>query len=175
MKDLIDSRGMRLPPLEAPSEDKLRVYGDLAFLAFRSDRHRRMSTATLRTYLEPPIELGQFRIFRFDGVPRGMFTWGWLSPEAERRLIRGEALTPDDWRSGEALWILDMIAPYRGMAGSIARFVMTRGNFTDKSFFFRRVSGTNTTQRIVHVDFRRPKLARLLRDSDFLGPESDPG
>ena len=169
MKDLVDSTGKVLPSIEAPSEEKLRVYGDLLFLAFRSERHLKMSTATLRTYLEPPLELGQFRVFRCDGVPRGMYTWAWLSPEAERKLIRGEALAPADWRSGDHLWIVDMVAPYRGMTKSMVRFVMPPGNFTDREFYFRRVRGDNTTQKILHINFRSRKLARVLRDEDILG------
>jgi cytolysin-activating lysine-acyltransferase len=168
MKDLVDSSGQMLPTVEAPPPDRLRVYGDLLFLAFRSDRHARMSTATLRAWLEPPVELGQFRVFRFDDVPRGMYTWGWLGPEAERKLIAGEVLTPEDWRSGDALWIVDLIAPYRGMTKSMVRFIMTPGNFSDRSFWFRRVTGVNETQRIVNIDFRRRQLARVLDDSAFL-------
>lgn len=168
MKDLQDSTGQLLPSVEAPSEDKLRIYGDLAFLAFRSERHSQMSVSTLRAYLEPPIESGQFRVFRFDGVPRGMYTWGWLSHDAECKLIRGEVLSHADWRSGNALWIVDMIAPYTGMTKSMVRFIMTPGNFTDRAFFFRRVRGTNDTQRIVHIDFHADRLARVLQDSDIL-------
>lgn len=168
MKDLVDSSGQMLPQVEAPPPDRLRVYGDLLFLAFRSDRHARMTNATLRAWLEPPVELGQFRVFRFDDVPRGMYTWGWLSPEAERKLIRGDVLAPEDWRSGDALWIVDMIAPYRGMTRSMVRFIMTPGNFTDRKFCFRRVRHENETQRIVSIDFRRRQLAQILRDEDFL-------
>ena len=168
MKDLCDSSGVALPPLETPTPDRLRVYGDLLFLAFRSERHARMPTATLRAYLEAPIELGQYRVFRFDDVPRGMYTWGWLSAEAERRLILGEPLEPEDWRSGEALWIIDMIAPYRGMAKSMVRFIMTPGNFTDHEFWFRRAQDVNTTRRIVNINFRRKRLSQIYRDEDFL-------
>lgn len=175
MTGLRDSTGQALPPIESPSEEKLRVYGDMLFLAFRSDRHRRMTTATMRAWLEPPVELGQFRVFRIDGVPRGMYTWAWLSPEAGRRMIAGEALAPGDWRSGETLWLMDMIAPYRGMAASMVRFVMTKGHFTDRDFHFRRVTGDNTTRRIVHVDFRRAELARVLSDADFAEPPRPAG
>jgi len=168
MNQLVDTRGQVLPPLEVPSDEKLRVFGDLLFLAFRSERHSQMSTATLRRYLEPPVELGQFRVFRFDGVPRGMYTWGWLSRDAAAKLIRGEPLDPDDWRSGDDLWIVDMIAPYRGMTSSMVKFIMTPGNFTDHSFYFRRVEGQNRTRRIVNISFRRSKLSKVYSEREFL-------
>ncbi len=165
---MVDSRGQTLPPLEVPSDEKLRVMGDLLFLAFRSDRHRRMTTGTLRVWLEPPVEFGQFRVFRFDGVPRGMYTWAWLNRDTAAKMIRGEPLAPEDWRSGDDLWIVDVIAPYRGMAGGIAKFIMTPGNFTDHSFYFRRVAKQNQTRRIVNVSFRRSKLSKIYHDEDFL-------
>jgi len=164
----VDNEGVVLPEIEMPSPEKLRVYGDLMFLAFRSQRHARMSTATLRAYFEPPVELGQFRVFRFDDVPRGMYTWAMLSPDAERKLLDGTPLMPQEWRSGNRLWIMDIIAPYRGLTKSIGRWVMQKGNFTDTEFLFRRVKDANTTRRIVHVDFRQEKRARIFDDEAFL-------
>ena len=69
--------------VEMPDAARLRIYGDVLFLAMRSPRHVEMPLGILRESMEPPIELGQFRIFRFDEVPRGIFTWARLSREAE--------------------------------------------------------------------------------------------
>ncbi|MFN3145077.1 MAG: toxin-activating lysine-acyltransferase [Paracoccaceae bacterium] len=168
MTTLTDARGRPLPEIEAPTAERLRAYGDMLFLAFRSDRHTQMPVSVLRTYLEPALVRGQFRIFRFDGIPRAMYTWAWLTPEAERRLVTGEPLSPEDWSGGERLWLVDLIAPYRGLMGSIGRWIMQRGNLTETEFLFRRVTGQNTTRRIVHVDFRRDHLAKIYGQDDFL-------
>jgi cytolysin-activating lysine-acyltransferase len=153
-----------------PSAEKLRVYGDFMFLAFRSQWHARMNVANLRSAFEPPIEMEQYRIFRFDGVPRGLITWAWLSADAERRYVAGELLAPADWRSGDRLWLIDMIAPYKGLASSITRWVMVPGQFAKGRFKFRRVGGDNATRRIVQIDLTRPDdKARILSDADFLG------
>ena len=168
MNTPVDSNGTLLPSLETPSADRLRVYGDMMFLAFRSQRHNGMSMATLRTYLEPPIALGQFRVFRFDDVPRGMYTWAFLDAQAERKLIQGEPLAGQDWNSGNRLWIIDMIAPYRGLMHSIGRWIMQPGNLTNDEFLFRRVAGNNDTKRIVHVDFHADRLARIYSGPEFL-------
>ena len=61
-----------------------------------------------------------------------------------------------------------MIAPYRGLAKTMVRFVMTPGNFTDQEFYFRRVRDTNTTARILHINFRGRQLATVLSDEDLL-------
>lgn len=140
---------------EWPDAERLRVYGDLCFLAMRSAHHRRMSVAILRDAFEPPILLGQFKLFRFDGVPRGALTWAWLSRNAEARYLAGEGLHFADWRSGDRLWIIDLIAPYRGLTAGIGRWVMTRGNMPGPRFLFRRVSDGKRTRRVVEVDLDR--------------------
>jgi cytolysin-activating lysine-acyltransferase len=133
---LTDTTGRALPLSEAPSSDALRLYGDVLFVAFRSARHTGVPLVQIRAAFEPPLVLGQVRVFRFDDVPRGFFTWAWLSAEAERRYVTGDALAPEDWRSGDRLWLIDLIAPYRGLTSGIVRWVMTPGHFTDASFAF---------------------------------------
>lgn len=168
MTRLVDSQGHPLPDIEAPSADRLRIYGDLVFLAFRSQRHAGMSVAGLRTYMEPPIVAGQFRIFRFDDVPRAMYTWAWLDRAAERKLIVGEPLAPDDWQSGDRLWVIDLIAPYRGLTAQVVRWMMQRGNFAEREFRFRRVGAGNETRRIVHIDFDADRLSRVHTGESYL-------
>lgn len=168
MAGLTDSTGKPLPAIEAPGPDKLRVYGDMLFLGFRSPRHAQMPLGALRRYLEPPVELGQFRIFRFDDVPRAMYSWAWLDRDAERKLVEGEPLAPEDWQSGDRLWIIDLIAPYPGLTAQIVRWIMKPGHFAERQFWFRRVGGQNETRRIVHVDFEARRLARVYGGREFL-------
>ncbi len=168
MTALTDANGHTLPEIECPGPERLRAYGDMMFLAFRSPRHARMPVAQLRSYLEPPLVLGQFRLFRFDGVARGLYTWGWLGPEAERRLVTGGQMAPEDWAGGDRLWIVDIMAPYRGLTQSMVRWIMKKGHFTDRDFFYRRVGDDNRTRRIVHIDFRREDLAKVYSEADFL-------
>lgn len=165
----------RATSVEFPSADKLRIYGDIAFLAFRSERHAAMPMGILRESIEPPVELGQFRIFRFDEVPRGVFTWAKLSAEAERNYVTTGRLDPNSWNSGDRLWIIDLIAPYRGLAKGMVRWITQPGNFTDNDFRFRRVQGKTTTRRIVHIDFhRRDGLSRVYDDAQSYLAATDP-
>ncbi len=155
--------------IASPSPEAMRIYGDFIYLAMRSQRHQGISIAGFREAFEMVIALGQFRIFRFDEVPRGLFTWAWLSPEAEKKYVSGEPLGPDDWNSGERLWLIDMIAPYKGLTTAMVRWIMIPGNFAEKEFIFRRVSGKNNTRKIVHIDFERPSgKALILKNEDFL-------
>ena len=155
--------------LSHPSAEKLRIYGDFLYLSLRNPRYLRMSVSNLRSAIEPPIELGPYKIFRFDEVPRGLITWAWFNHDAEKRYVAGELLAPQDWRSGDHLWLIDIVAPYKGLTASISRWVMEPGNVTKREFWFRRVKGDKDTGRIVHVDFERPEgKSRMLDDSDFL-------
>ncbi len=163
-----DSLGRELPASERPSEDRLRIYGDAFFLALRSPRHLAMSGAELRTYLEPPILMGNFRIFRANKVPRGLITWAHLGPEAEQKLLRGEPLHPSDWSSGPNRWVIDILAPYGGMMQGIGRWLMVPGNFSDREFYFRRVGANNTTRRIVHVDMQAERKSRIYTGDEYL-------
>jgi cytolysin-activating lysine-acyltransferase len=166
---LTDTTGRALPPSETPSSEALRLYGDVLFVAFRSARHSGVPLAQIRAAFEPPLVLGQIRVFRFDDVPRGFYTWALLSAEAERRYVTGEALLPEDWRSGNRLWLIDLIAPYRGLTSGIVRWVMTPGNFTDRAFHFRRVTQGNRTRRIVHIRLDRPDdKAEVMTEAQFL-------
>ncbi len=166
----VDAAGRTLPPIEMPDAARLRVYGDFLFLAFRSPRHRAMTLNALRLAFEPPILTGQYNIFRFDDVPRGLLIWAKLGPEAERRYLEEGYLLPEDWNSGNRLWIVDIIAPYRGLMPSIARWVMKPGNFTDEPFRYRRVVGDRVTRKIVLIDKTKPgrEKARFFDVEDYL-------
>lgn len=165
-----DAAGAPLPPAERPSAELLRAYGDAMFLAFRSPRHARMDVAGLRATFEPPLVLGQYRIFRFDEVPRAIYTFALLSPEAERRYVGGEVLAPEEWRApGGRLWLMDIVAPYRGLMISLARWGMKPGNVSTSGFFLRRVEGSRATRRIVEVRFENGRTRmRVRKEGEFL-------
>jgi len=168
MTGLRDSAGRMLPASETPDDTTLRAYGDAVFLAMRSPRHAGTTVAALRAAFEPPLVLGQYRIFRFDGIPRAMITWGWFSPAVEKTYVGGGVLDPEDWRSGDRLWLVDMIAPYRGLTASLGRWIMVPGNFAEREFWFRRVRDGNRTRKILHVRLDRPTgKARILTEADF--------
>ncbi len=158
----------RAPQQEYPSADKLRVYGDFAFLAMRSAHHSDMGLGQFRRAIEPAVEQGQFRIWRFDEVPRAAITWAWLSQDAERAFVRDRRLDPNAWRSGNRLWLIELIAPYPGLAAQIARWAMVPGQFAERSFTFLRVREGDALRRIVEIDFERPSKARIMSAESFL-------
>lgn len=146
----------------APNAKALRAYGDILFLASHSPRYRDMTAAELRAAMDPPIDLRQMRIWREDGVPRGLFTWARLSDDAAIRFIRGEDLTAEDLTSGETLWITEMIAAFPGAVREMAQFIMTPGNLTEEGFYYRKLDASGAASRVVEVNFRTRNLAKVV-------------
>ena len=63
----------------------------------------------------PALLQRQYRIFRDDTKqPVGLALWARVSPEVEERLASGGAnkLKPEDWNSGDTLWLVDLVAPF---------------------------------------------------------------
>jgi len=60
-----------------------------------------------------PVLLNQFRLFYAKDRPLGVVFWGLVSQEVEERLKAGTArLLPQDWKSGDRLWAVEVIAPF---------------------------------------------------------------
>ena len=99
----------------APGLDKLGVIGHAVWLMTQVPTHRHLFITDMEWALIPPVSLGQFRIWRKNGVPVAFATWAFLEADAEKRLIAGvHKLKPIDWKSGENLWLMDVLAPFGG-------------------------------------------------------------
>lgn len=113
MTEKTDSGGLiNVSPLY-PNDDILRVFGEIAFLAFYSDLYGAWSARAIARSFEPPVYLKQFNVYRAKNVPRGMVTWALLNKTAEEKHVSGGGLDSfDDWQSGKQLWIMDIMAPW---------------------------------------------------------------
>ena len=62
-----------------------------------------------------PALLNQFRIFYAKDRPLGVVLWAQVNDEVAERLAAGGArLRPQDWKSGDQVWAVDVIAPFGG-------------------------------------------------------------
>ena len=62
-----------------------------------------------------PVMLKQFRLFYDKDKPIGVAFWATVSTEVEERLAAGASrLRPQDWKSGDRLWVVEVIAPFGG-------------------------------------------------------------
>jgi len=106
----------------------------------------------------------RFRIFRFgplpglehakpedfvpgmtkDGLeqmPLGVALWGRLSAEAEAKVETGERLDPNDWKSGDRLWLLELITPFATPENKLGEAMLAdllQGPFKGQGFSLHR-------------------------------------
>jgi cytolysin-activating lysine-acyltransferase len=111
------------PPSEAvrqpsgPSE----VLGEVTWLMTHSPAHKHLFLADLEWLVLPPVMVKQFRLFKNGNRPFAFASWAYLDEEAEKRLLAGQPrLRPGDWRSGDRLWLIDVVAPFGGADGVLA-------------------------------------------------------
>ncbi len=113
----------------------------------------------------PAVLLEQFRVFRFgplpgsenmdpasfaklgltkeglEQMPLGVAIWAKLSAEAEARLERGEKLKAEDWKSGERIWLVEMISPFATPENKLSEAMlldMIQGPFKTTAFHLHR-------------------------------------
>ena len=93
----------------------LDVIPEVLWLLTQSPQHKFMFLADLEWYFLPPFRLRQFRVFHKDKAPIAYVSWAYVSDEVEERLKSGATrLKPEDWRSGENLWLIDLCVPFGG-------------------------------------------------------------
>lgn len=91
------------------------VLGEITWIFSQQRSHRHLFIADLEWLVMPPVLAGQYRIFRTEQGPIGVALWAYLSEKAEKRIAEGLGrLAPKEWRSGENLWIIDLVAPFGG-------------------------------------------------------------
>lgn len=94
------------------------MLGELTWLLSQSPTHKHFTLGDLEWLVMPAILLEQFRVFHGEKHPLGFALWAHLSEEAEKRLNdtvfsgQGARLRPDEWKSGDRLWLVEMVAPF---------------------------------------------------------------
>ncbi|MEQ5872117.1 toxin-activating lysine-acyltransferase [Sagittula sp. NFXS13] len=89
------------------------LLGEITFLALQSPLHRRYALRSLDARFVVPVRLDQYRMYRVKAGPLAVATWAYVSDEMDARLREGDhALSPDDWQSGDNLWIMELIIPF---------------------------------------------------------------
>lgn len=101
----------------APHEEQTKtlstVLGEIIWLMTRSANHRYFFISDLEWMVLQPVSLGQFRVFHGEDFPVGVLFWAYVNEAVEERLAKGIVrLSPDDWKSGDRLWLVDAITPF---------------------------------------------------------------
>jgi len=102
----------------APKPTVSHMLGELTWLMSQSPTHKHFTIGDLEWLVMPAILLEQFRVFHGDKHPLGFALWAYLSEDAEKKLNdavmagQGARLRPDEWKSGDRLWLVDLVAPF---------------------------------------------------------------
>lgn len=101
--------------------------GELTWLLSQSPTHKHFAIADLEWMVMPAILLEQFRVFHGEKQPLGFALWAQFSEEAEAKFKaqidaansqgpafagRGARLAPTDSKSGDRLWLIELVAPF---------------------------------------------------------------
>jgi cytolysin-activating lysine-acyltransferase len=121
------------PVPEGAAKTVAAVLGEITWLMSQSKAHKQFFIADLEWLVMTPILLNHFRIFYDTGVPAeagkpavegkpiGVVLWASVNDEVAARLAEGGGrMGPQDWTSGDQLWIVEVIAPFGGHDAMVA-------------------------------------------------------
>jgi cytolysin-activating lysine-acyltransferase len=100
-----------------PPKTVAQVLGEIAWLMTLSPRHKAIPLGDLEWLLMPAILLRQFRIFYQGEQPVGVALWALADDVVAKRINAGDTrLTAVEWKSGDNIRIVDIVAPFGGEA-----------------------------------------------------------
>jgi cytolysin-activating lysine-acyltransferase len=89
------------------------VLGEIVWLMSQSPAHKQFLIGDLEWLVMPPVLLRQFRMFYHEGKPAAVVLYAFVSEDVERRIEAGApSMLPDEWKSGERAWIVQVVAPF---------------------------------------------------------------
>lgn len=151
--------------------------GQVTWLFSQSPTHKRLSIGDLEWSVMPALLHEQFRVFRFgplpglddvqsgayppgldraglERMPLGVAFWGSLSEDAEAKVERGERLSLEDWKSGERLWLLELISPFATPENRFAEIMLAdliNGPFAGREFSLHRTDPTTGAKDRIRI------------------------
>jgi cytolysin-activating lysine-acyltransferase len=139
--------------------------GQIVWLLSQSPLHREIKLKDLEWSFMPAIIHEQFRIFRFgplpglenvdpttfapaglskeglEQLPLGVAIWAKLSAAAEAKLEEGERLTLQEWKSGDRVWLVELISPFTNQDNKLSEAMLLdliQGPFKQIAFNLHR-------------------------------------
>lgn len=132
----------------SPQRTVSQVLGEITWLLTQSPVHRMLFISDLEWAVMPALLLEQFRIFYAQDKPAALVLWASVSADTAERLRRGQMkLRPDEWRSGDRLWLVEMVAPFGGQDEILADCARTV--FGGKPFKYQR-TGPDGAEIVEH-------------------------
>lgn len=100
-------------PAASQPRSNSEVLGEILWLYAHSPLHQRLKLYEVEQYVLPAIKHARYRIYKRDGMPIGYVGIARLAKEVEDAWLYNKyVLQPDDWVSGDRLWILQFVVPF---------------------------------------------------------------
>ena len=128
--------------LESLSEERKRylLIGDITTLFLRSNYHKNFPIINMFAVVVEPLTINQCKIYYNNkNLPIAFVSWAWVSNVISEKYQKGDyLLQPNEWKSGEHLWIMDFIAPYGHTRKIVADLYENVFGREQKANFLRR-------------------------------------
>ncbi len=94
---------------------KLPLLGPVVWLYMHAPSQKHLFLTDVEWMIIPPMELNQYKLYMKEEAPLAYASWAFVDEETEKRLLSGRIrLAPKDWKSGDRLWLIDLVAPFGG-------------------------------------------------------------
>jgi len=94
---------------------KLPLLGPVVWLYMHAPSHKHLFVTDIEWMVVPPMTLNQYKLYMKEEAPLAYASWAFVDEEIEKRLLSGRVrLAPKEWRSGDRLWLIDLVAPFGG-------------------------------------------------------------
>lgn len=131
----------------APKKTVAAALGEITWLLSQSPNHRHaLFCADIEWLVMPALMHGQYRMFYTKGRPVGVALWAFVSETVEQRLAAGGRIGTEDWRSGDRLWLVEIIAPF-GNQETMLEDVRTTA-LADRRFRFMRTRANGRRETV---------------------------
>jgi cytolysin-activating lysine-acyltransferase len=136
------------------------ILGTIVSLLMGSPAHRFFFLADLDWMIAPALAAKQFRIFHAGKLPIGFAAWATVSEEVEKEMLAGtQRLRPADWKSGDRLWLIDLVAPVAASKPKVIEGLLgelLRGPFEGKKFKMRITDPKTGRRRVAEFGPKPP-------------------
>ena len=85
------------------------TFNEVIGLYYNFDKYKKNTYDELYHHILPSINLNQYKIFKDEQGIYGFVNWAYLSKEIENDYIRTSKIFNDEWKSGNLLWLYDII------------------------------------------------------------------
>lgn len=99
---------------------RLPAMGPVIMLYMQSSHRRFKFIGDIEWLLLPPLVSDQCKLYMKKEYPISFVSWAFLDEETEKIMLNnGGKLRPEDWNSGDRLWLIDIVAPFGGVSNML--------------------------------------------------------